>query len=81
MTGAGNISGGHNVSGKVLCLPTSHGFVLICKMDVQKFGDVMVNHIPIVASRSLFVGAVAALWCGVGFRGAIGHRLSLLTAI
>ena len=49
MFDAGNISDGHNVSGKVLCLPTSHGFGLICTTDVQKFGDVVVNVILIVA--------------------------------
>ena len=56
MTGAGSISGGHNVNGKVLCLPTNHGFVLIGTTDVHKFGDVVVNVIPIVASGSLLVG-------------------------
>ena len=81
MIGAGDISDGHNISCKVLCSLTSHGFVLKCTTDMQNFGDVVVNVIPIVASGSLLIGAVAALWCGVGFRGTIGHGLSLLTAI
>ena len=66
MIDAGNISGGHNVSGKVLCLPTNHGFVLIYTTDVQKYGDVVVNVISMVAPGSLLAGGGGGQPYGVG---------------